>query len=146
VRKLALIILIPVGTAVLWLTLFSALAGNNRAFIIVNESDAALDDFSLQGDGFYYNRAQVAPHETFRVAFHTHPAVQIRITFNAMGQRYDVSRGARLWPIVHNRLKVSHRQADERFPFTHNAMMPMRRNDLTLRCSERLPAARPHYP
>jgi hypothetical protein len=106
VRKLALIILIPVGTAVLWLTLFSVLAGNNRAFIVVNESDATLDDFGLQGDGFYYNRFQVAPHETFRVSFHTDPAVQIRITFNAMDRHYDVSRRARLWPIVHNRLRL----------------------------------------
>lgn len=106
-RKLAIIILIPVGAAALWLTLFSMLAGDNRAFVIVNESSATLDDFSIQGDsGFCYNRFQVAPHETFRVAFHTDPAVQIRITFNAMGRHYDVSRGARLWPIVHNRLRL----------------------------------------
>jgi hypothetical protein len=106
VRKLVVVILIPIGVVVVWLILFSALAGDNRAVVVVNASNATLEDFSLQGDGFYYNRAQIAPHERFRVAFHTNPAFQVRVTFTAVGQRYDSTRGARVWPIVHNRLRL----------------------------------------
>ena len=105
-RKLIVIVLTPIGVAILWLILFNVLNGGDRMFVVVNSSNATLDDFNLKGDLFYYNRAQVAPHETFRVALRTDSAVRVQIWFTAAGQRHDSTCSVRMWPIVHNRLRL----------------------------------------
>jgi len=106
-KKLIVIFLTPVGVAILWLVLFNVLNGGDRMFVVSNSSDAALDDFSLKTDLSYYNRFQVAPHETFRVALRTDLAVQVHITFTAAGRHYESTRAVQMWPIVHNRLRLA---------------------------------------
>lgn len=106
-RKLIVIVLTPVGVAILWLTLFNVLNGGDRMFVVSNLSDAVLDDFSLQGDLFYYNRFRVALHETFRIALRTDSAVQVHITFTSAGRHYDTTRAVQMWPLVHNRLRLT---------------------------------------
>ncbi|MBA2271713.1 MAG: hypothetical protein H0W20_14140 [Chthoniobacterales bacterium] len=105
-RKLIVFVLTPLGVLVLWLTMFTLLAGDRRAFVIVNESDTSLANLTLKGDRFYYHRVQVAPHEAFRVSFPVESIVRVSLAFDARGQRYESALRTRLWPIVHTRLRL----------------------------------------
>ena len=99
-------ILTPLGVLVLWLTMFTLLAGDQRAFVVVNESDTSLGNLTLKGDRFYYHRAELAPNEAFRVSFPVESVVQVRVAFDAAGRRHESTPSARLWPIVHTRLRL----------------------------------------
>jgi hypothetical protein len=99
VRKIFIILLVPIGLLLLCAWMFSLIAGENLAIYVLNRSDATLDDFTLSSSEFYYNRASVPSQGKFGIPVSAPSRFDLRVSFNARNQRYDTSRPIRLWPI-----------------------------------------------